>query len=37
MVLSEIGLSSMEQSGLVPLHVDDEISSLIAILLNEEK
>ena len=25
----------MEQSGLVPLHVDDEISSLSAILLNE--
>lgn len=29
-------LSGMEQSGLVPLHMDDEISSLSAILLNEE-
>ena len=32
---TKIVLSSMEQSGLVPLHVDDEISSLSAILLNE--
>lgn len=33
---TKIVLNSMEQSGLVPLHVDDEISSLSAILLNED-
>lgn len=33
---TESVLSSMEQSGLVPLHLDDEISSLSAILLNED-
>ena len=33
---TESVLSSMEQNGLVPLHLDDEISSLSAILLNED-
>jgi len=33
---TEFVLESIEQNGLVPLHLDDEISSLSAILLNED-